>query len=442
MIWRNTFHRCIRYTALLALLAIVPAARGQFIGPVQQIGGNAGGVYIDADGVVQFREADAAKELQQVRARAQHSSNGKDDKLCYVSLPRLFARVHELAAAGKEIPEELRYLGGMTQLRYVIVDPDQKDLVIAGPYEPVDATNTLEVVGKRSGRPVLELDDLVVSLRTAMQRRRMRAFGCSIDPAPDSLEKSGQVMRDYAGASRAERMNAMAAALGPQRVSIFGTAADTRLAFICVAADYRLKRISLGIESAPVLGVGNAIDNSRAAGSRVWFEASYDPLIVSADSNAYALHGQRLQLKAGALSFDPKGATEKATVFARQVTQKMPALTTMVPVFADVQNIADLAVLSALVREDKLAERAQWDLSWILDPAGYSVAIVPVSRTAQTLVAFTSGSICAGGVSLDVDPWIGKPARAADSKDQLTPVRQQGAKLLGNGASAPVANVP
>lgn len=429
-----------RLVALPVLLFSAAAARGQIAS--QPIGGNAGGIYIDVDGTVRFREADAAAQLEQVRARARGGQPGKDAKLCYVSLPRLFAQARELAAAGKPLPDEVRYLGGITQLRYVLVDPENKDLLIAGPFEPVDAANPLEPVGKRSGRPVLQLDDLVVSLRTAMQPRRMRAFGCSIDPAPDSLEKSGQVMREYANASRGDRMAAMAKALGPQRVSVFGTAADTRLAFICIAADYKLKRISLGVETAPVLGVGNAMDNTRAAASRVWFEASYEPLLVSADSNAYALRGQRLQLKAGALSFDPKGATEKATVFARQFTQKMPALCAMVPVFADVQNIADLAVLSALIRDDKLAQKASWEIDSLLAPSGYAVATVPVSRTAETLVAFTSGSICAGGVSLSAEPWIAKSARAADAKNELNAMREQRAKLLEKGGSGAVLAAP
>jgi hypothetical protein len=223
-------------------------ARGQIVPPFE-IGGNAGGVYIDADGTVRYRLTDADKRLEQTRARARSNAIGrKDEKLCYISLPKLFTELQSLRDAGKEAPERLRYLGGMTQLRYVFVYPDEKDLVIAGPYEPVDASNKLQPVGQRTGRPVLQLEDLIVALRRAGRSNPHQPFGCSIDPAPDALQKSGQVMRDYAGRTRRERMDAMAKALGPQAVSVFGMPADTRIAFTCLAADYKLKRISLGLE--------------------------------------------------------------------------------------------------------------------------------------------------------------------------------------------------
>jgi hypothetical protein len=179
-------------------------------------------------------------------------------------------------------------------------------------------------------------------------------------------------------------------------------------------------------------GVGNAIDASRAAGSRVWFEAFYDPLLVSTDSNVYELRGQRLQLKAGALSFDPKGATQRAEDFAKQFTQRMPGLAAAVPIFADLENIADLSVLAALIRADQLDDKAGLDLKWVLDANGYAVATVPVAHTTETLVAYTNGSICAGGVSLSPDPWIAKSARRADDKNQLAAVRQQREKIPGD----------
>jgi hypothetical protein len=322
----------------------------------------------------------------------------------------------------------------MTQLRYVIVDPEAKDLIIAGPYEAIDRHNNIEVVGKRTGRPIMQLDDLVVCLRMAFQDREQgeQPFGCSIDPAPDSLQKSTDVMREYANATHAQRMEAMAKALGPQTVRVFGAADNTRLAFTCIAADYRLKRICLGIDAAPVRDVGNGMDSSRSAGNRFWFETSYEPLLVSADSNIYELRGQRLQLKAGALSFDPRGATAKAEAFAKKFTQKIPALAADLPIFADLQNIADFSVLAALIRSDQLDEKSGLDLKWALDASGYPVATVPVAHTTQTLVAFTSGSICAGGVSFTAQPWIAKTSRQADDKNQLAAVRPPIGKLTGD----------
>ncbi|HEY8666650.1 MAG TPA: DUF1598 domain-containing protein [Tepidisphaeraceae bacterium] len=406
-------------------------ARGQTV--IVPPTATAGGVYIDADGTVKYRQADTRDELAAVRERAKAAAlagkGAKEEKLAFVSLPKLFAEVQELTRAGKEIPEELRYLHGITQVRYLFVYPQEKDLVIGGPAEEWTASGKLQPMGKRTGRPVLQLDDLVVALRTAGGAQR-RAFGCSIDPAPDSLEKSTEVMQKFGTRSHRELADAMTRALGPQRVSVFGTQDDTRVAFICVAADYKLKRLCLGLDASPVAGVGNAIDNSRAAASRYWFETSYEPLLASKDDSSFELRGQRLQLKAGAQSFDERGATEKGKAFAKQFTQKLPALAAAVPLFADLQNIADLSIVSALIRHDRLDEKCGWDLAWVKDPKGYPVPTVAAPKTADTLVNFTNGSLAAGGVILSPETVVAPEAREEDKKDTLAAPRHEAKEAM------------
>jgi hypothetical protein len=446
----SNHHRTFSILFILACTISSPAAHAQFNGFV--INSGAGGVYIDADGVVRYRENDDAKQLDDARTRAKLATaiattgKDKDEQLCYISLPRLFEKVEALNDKGKDLPEELRYLGGLTQIRYLFVYPQDHDIVIGGPCEPIDSHNRLEPVGTRTGHPVMQLDDLVVAIRTAFDLRRGGAnggaFGCSIDPAPDSLEKSAKVMKDYANVPRPQRMEAMAKALGPQRVTVFNTAADTRLAFVCVAADYKMKRMALGIETPPVPGINVAVDNSRGAASRVWFEAAYEPLIVSEDGNAFELRGQRLKLLAGEESFDPKGATRAAQNFANNFTKKMPQMCAAVPVFADLQNIADLSVVATLIRYDRLDDRVRWDnLSRLRAVIGWPVGQVPVPKQAETLVNYTSGSIAAGGVSLGVLPLIDKEARKPDAKNTLGAIRDE-AKKLASEDNKPVVTSP
>jgi hypothetical protein len=383
------------------------------------------GIYVDAGGALQYREQDARQELNRVRARSRQAAGaGKDQQLHFVSLPKLLSEARGLMDAGKTVPESLRYLGGMTQLRYILVYPEQKDVVIAGPAEEWEP-QALEPRGKLSGRPVLQLDDLIVALRMAGQRGGMQAFGCSIDPPADALARSNEVMRQYGSRSRRELADAMARALGPQQVRFFGTPADTRVAMVCVAADYKLKRFSIGLEAVPVPGVGTSIDNSRAAGNAFWFETLYEPMLVAVDGNAFELRGQRLQLKAGALPFDEQGATEKAKAFAKRLTDKMNVLAAEVPLYADLQNITDLAMLAALIKHDKLDTRIQWDLSWVNDTSRWRVATVPAPRTVPTLVHYTGGSLAAGGVGLNVNTWLSAQSRQVDRENVLGAVRQK-----------------
>jgi len=281
------FRRVLVAVCLLA--SVAGALHAQFI-PIPPVPG----VYIEQDGNVRSREVDQTKQLAELRARAKSVAQAaKDPALAFVSLPKTFAAARAAIDAGKPVPDELRYLGGLTQVRYVFVYPDEKDLVIAGPAEPfVVQDGGLYATGKRTGRPVMQLDDLVVAMRTADESRG-RAFGCRIDPNPKSLEISKEVMAKYARKSRRERMDAMAKALGPQKVSVFGTAADTRLAFVCVAADYKLKRFALALEPAAsqATGIGHAVDNTRSAMNRFWFETGFDPLRVSPAGDAFEFRG-------------------------------------------------------------------------------------------------------------------------------------------------------
>jgi hypothetical protein len=392
------------------------------------------GVWIEQDGNVKSREVDQTKQLAALRARAKSAAQAaKDERLTFVSLPNLFAEVRSLVEANKPVPDALRYLGGLTQVRYVFVYPGEKDLVIAGPAEPFDVhEHGLYATGKRTGRPVMQLDDLVTALRTAADRRG-QAFGCRIDPDPKSLEISKAVMEKYARKSRRERMDAMARELGPQKVSVFGTAADTRLAFVCVAADYKLKRFAMGLEPAAsqATGVGHAVDSSRSAMNRFWFEASFEPLRVSPGGDAFELRGQRLKVQAGAFDFDPRGATKTAMEFAKRFNDKIPALAVAEPLIAELQNVADLSLLATLVRHDKLDRKAGWDSAWVLDgsASGYPVKKVPSPVTADTLVSATAGSIAAGGVMMSPSPFVAPDARQPDAKGELNGPRRQAMQL-------------
>lgn len=412
--------------AIATLVILLSVRAGAQVTP-PGIGGtviNTGnGVIIDPDGKLQQRQVDDKNDLAAQRLRAKTLSQPpKSQDLTYVSLAKLFAEARTHVEAKQELPDNLRYLSGLTQVRYVFLYPAEHDIVIAGAYEPVDATNKYQPTGKLTARPVMHLDDLVTALRMCASGRQ-RQFGCSLDPNADSLNRSNAVMRDLAGASRAARMQGLKDAVGPQGVRVFGIPADTRLLFVTIAADYKLKRFFLGLDPIPVAGVGLPIDNTRAAGNRFWFELDYAPLLVSPEGDAFEFRGQRLTLKAGAFSFDERGATETSKRFAKNFAARMPQLATTVPLFADLQNVADLCVLATLIRRDHLDQRAGLDLSWIMSEANYKTTVVPTPRSAETLVNYTNGSLVAGGVSFIVTDPVAESNRQEDTKGTLKAAR-------------------
>ncbi|MDD4891604.1 MAG: DUF1598 domain-containing protein [Phycisphaerae bacterium] len=381
------------------------------------------GVYIDPEGMVRNRQTEVKPDLAVLKARAKAAEGENKGPLTYVSLPRLLNLAAELTKAGKPLPMNVRCMGGLTQLQYVFVYPKDKDLVLAGRGEEIDAANPLVPVGKASGRPVLQLDDLITAIRTVNDPRGAAFFGCTMDPAPDVLQKMADVVDKFGNKSRAELAKRVADAVGPQKVTVFGTAADTRLAYAMVAADFKLKRMFLGLETSPVAPTGNTVGGAPSASNRFWFEACYEPLLVSADGEAYAIRGQRLQVKAGATAFDARGATKKAQTFADKFTKNVPALAATIPAFADLQNVADLGLLAALIRKDKLDQKVGMDLAGVLKV--YRVEQVVVPRAAETQVTITNGSLASGGVGFSLMPLVADTARQQDTKGDVATLKQR-----------------
>jgi len=426
---RQSFRCVMRRTTVVATATLValfvssllPAQQGRRgAGRAPQFGGQnitVQGVYIDAKGVLRYR-----KPTHGLAARFRKHRK-LDPSLVAVSLPRLFAEARQLLAAGKPLPSRMRYLDGLVKVKYIVIDRERKDLLIAGPAEPIDDTNPLRPQGKRTGRPVLQLDDLVVALRSVGPGRKTKAFGCTLlqDPQAAARVKAlQQKVRTVRAGNQRRLQQALKKAIGPLQAKFFGVPADTRFAFVCIESDYRMKRISLGREQPPVNGLRSYLSMSNGGSllNWFWFVADYPPLPVSEDGSIYEIPAHGLALKANNIA--GKGANPAAEKFAALFTQKLPEMEQAVPAFADLQNLADLALLAALIDADRLHERVGWDLGWLLNPArrernepgaratgtAYRVAKVPTPRQAETLVNFkTRGRrtvTVAGGVRLSV----------------------------------------
>ncbi len=72
-------------------------------------------------------------------------------ELRMVSLTKLQDAMATAAKTGQPLPEEMRYLAGLTRIQYVFVYPEQHDVVIAGPAEGWKVREDGSVVGVKSG---------------------------------------------------------------------------------------------------------------------------------------------------------------------------------------------------------------------------------------------------------------------------------------------------
>src|SRR5688572_10608954 len=133
-------------------------------------GGATSGVAVDADGVLRrVMVADPSGELSRQRVQEALTRLDRDvakrSPLRKVSLTRLERIIKQRLAEGRPIDDAMRHLAGITRLEYVFCYPESGDVVIAGPAEAWAEAPAGRILGIDSGRPVLDLQDLIVALR-------------------------------------------------------------------------------------------------------------------------------------------------------------------------------------------------------------------------------------------------------------------------------------
>ena len=84
----------------------------------------------------------------------------------------------------QQLPEAIHFLGGLEQIDYVVVSPEDHDILLVGPGEAWKVGPQGAVVGATSGRPVMLLDDLVVAFHAANAPTHSVII-CSIEPTQE-----------------------------------------------------------------------------------------------------------------------------------------------------------------------------------------------------------------------------------------------------------------
>ena len=131
-----------------------------------------GGISINAEGLLDNAAPDMLGKLAELRAQALDKIPGGLNEaapLRKISVLGLEAAIEQAVKHGKQLPDDVRFLAGLQEIRYVFVYPERQDIVLAGPGDgwKVDARGN--IVGATNRRPIMLLDDLLVALRTARQ---------------------------------------------------------------------------------------------------------------------------------------------------------------------------------------------------------------------------------------------------------------------------------
>ena len=339
------------------------------------------GVYVDAEGVLnripKARQSFASTETFEDDLLARGPVY-KPSTLRKVSLTRLERAVQLRAGQGKAPTETMLYLAGLTSVRYVMIDPDSGEVIIAGPAGGWMRNAKGNVVSKVDQKPVMLLDDFVVCLRNAW--KKSGKFGCAIVPRKENLAKTKEYVSTAKGSGKRWEKG-LREALGQQDIDVFGIPDSSHAARVLVEADYHMKLLGMGIEPS-IPSVPSYLKRVKldANGNpppmdvvRWWFALNYERLLSNESQTLFEFGGPGVKVLAETEFINKDGdrihtgkAVGPTRTFARDFTNHFTDLADAYPIYNELKNVFDLAIVANMVREYELAKKANWEMNFFV----------------------------------------------------------------------------
>ncbi len=405
-----------------------------------------GGVEIDANGVLQTAPKKAMDEVGKTLTKLLEplpADLNQESTIRKISLKKLDEQMRQIIAKEGEFPDAVRYLGGLTAIRYIVVVPEENDILLVGPAEgwKVDAQGY--VVGKSSGKPVLRLEDLLTVYRAWNNQQRPTVISCSIDPTPEALAniaKLGTLPPPTAKDVDAYATN-LEKAYGLNVVSIKGVPEKSRFGKILVAADYKMKKIGLGQESAML---GNKLPSytsmlggrPKQINPRFWLAPEYSTVTHDSKKLTWELG----DVKVKALSEDEyvdsrsgsrqsTGKLDKVAInWCDKMTKNYDSLGKVDPVFAELKNCMEIAITVALIQREGLLDAANCKLPAFADETVLKMLNYPTPQFVQSKSTISKNGgtfvVACGGVEIN-------PFAAVEKATLNNAIDKQREKLLG-----------
>jgi hypothetical protein len=362
------------------------------------------GVDVDATGVLKVRQHDP-RLAQQRLAEARQNQNSnlmQASTLRKVSLNRLEKAIETAKKTGQPLSDEVRGLAGLTAVQYVFFYPETNDIVIAGPSEGFVADPTERLVGIKSGRPIVLLEDLITALRAyAPGGKANSIISVSIDPTQEGLARMQQFLASVRGRvtpNDAQRLaKGLKDNLGLQKVTIKGISDSTHFARVLVEADYRMKLIGIGLERLPVRMqsyVDRANPKSVAANAmeRWYFQPRYDGVAVSEDGFAMKIKERDVQLVGAAERVAGGGkrvagrGNKASQAFCQDFTDKFGLIADKVRIYAELRQLVGVAIAAAYIQQQDFYTQANWDMPLLGDESAVSVETYTAPEQVETAV--------------------------------------------------------
>jgi hypothetical protein len=293
---------------------------------------------------------------------------------------------------------------------------------LAGPGEGWKVDETASVVGITTGRPVMQLDDLLVALR-AVHAARQEGISCSIDPTQQGRQSLDRYLKSVK-AFGPEVLKGMQEALGMQQITLRGVPTDSHFARVMVAADYHMKRIAMNLDRSPVKEIPGFLDLMKANNTKLenmmprwWLACNYEPLLRSEDGLTWQIRGQGVKALTEDDFINPDGTVNKgqkgrknatAQKWAELMTANYSQLSKANATFGELRNIMDMCVVAALIENEGMLKKAGLELPMLTDPNGreLNTTVWPAPKGISTQCSFLNTGkeyivTASGGVQIE-----------------------------------------
>ncbi len=435
------WYSVLKSRRVLLVVAGLAASLLPATGNAQVIQQSIGGVLIDADGMLrQTTLAERRAQFDRLRKdlRQVPDDLAAQNDLRKISLRQLDQQLQNVIKNGGELTDELRYLGGLQRVEYIMVFPAEQDIVLVGPGEGWEVSQSGEVIGSKSGLPVVLLEDLLVALRST-DNARETGISCSIDPTAEGR----QALNAFLARQKQFRrgiVEAVKKVMGPQQITLNGVAEQSHFAQVLVAADYRMKRLAMHLDASPIDDMPSFLELAKKRRGaltsmmpRWWLACDYKPLLRSEDGLTWQLQGTGVKAMTEDQLVHADGTVEQtgktnpvAAEWAAGMTRNYDELATIEPVFGQLRNLMDLCVIAALMEKEGMRETAGCDLPVLYGSDGDSL----LSRWSVPRWVPTESSVMKKGRSfiltasggVQIDSW--HFASQSEVSDGLQEVRQ------------------
>jgi hypothetical protein len=335
--------------------------------------------------------------------------------------------------AGKALADAMRYMAGLTRVRFIYVDAERRDIVLEGPAEDAwELRPSGMVIGATTRQPLLQLDDFAVAWRNTIDRSPPPYM--SLEARQESVERVQQYVRATkrpgTATEWAEYTRGLEAAWGPQDVVTAGVPQNSRFNKVMSDADWEMKRLSLGLGEPSIKEIPAYVDlefeelrrrlradgaNAKAPDgrSRFWFFPADVEFLQSANRDAVALPDQPVELLTETRYRtitqelgEAQAPSPAAKAFVDAFTKHYAKLAAANPLYAELRNLFDWVAVARLIGLLDAPRRTGFDLRFL--HRGYPVRELDVPATMPGQVAVRHAEIrVAEGVLRVVFPTRG-----------------------------------